>query len=100
MYGGVSEPLMAFGAWHPREKIVEREAGGNGKTPRMVSAIKWEEEANRTDQVRRGDVAKPFAFSQRRVNQSGPSLRQVAQAAMDELRGSRRGRTGEIALVD
>src|SRR5713226_8030465 len=52
------------------------------------------------DQVRRSNVAKPFAFSQRRVNQSGPSLRQIAQAPMDELRGSRRGRTGEIALVD
>src|SRR6266851_5491597 len=74
MYGGVSEPLMAFGTWHPREKIVEHEPGGN--------------------------VAKPFAFSQRRVNQSGPSLRQVAQSPMDELRGPRRGRTGEIAFVD
>src|SRR6266851_4722288 len=100
MYGGVSEPLMAFGAWHPREKIVEHKPGGNGKTPRMASAIKWEEKANQMDQVRRSNVAKPFAFSQRRVNQSGPSLRQVAQSPMDELRGPRRGRTGEIAFVD
>src|SRR5215471_3376758 len=100
MHGGVSESLMAFCAWHPREKIIENKPGGDGKTSRMASAIKWEEEANRMDQVRRSNVAKPFALPQRGVNESGPSLRQIAQAPMDELRGSRRGRTGEIAFVD
>jgi hypothetical protein len=50
--------------------------------------------------MRRGEMTQALALSQRVINEEQPPLRQVAKPAVNQLRGSRGGRAGEISGLD
>jgi hypothetical protein len=52
------------------------------------------------DEMGRGEMAQPFALSQRVIDQPEVALGQIPQASMNQLRGVRRGCRREVAFVD
>src|SRR5271167_2960008 len=91
---------MTFVMRRPCKEVIEHQAGGYRDTPRMESGAKWKQEADRRHQMRRGDAAQPFTFAQSAIDQPQLPLWQIAEAAMNQLGGMRRGGAGEIAAID
>ena len=56
-------------------------------------------EAHRPDEVRR-HAQQHLALDQRLAHQAEPAVLEIAQAAVDQLGGGRRGAGGEIVLLD
>ena len=82
----------------PAEPVVDEtaEADEQRRAPRLVER---HDEAERPDEVRR-HAQQYFAFGERGAHQAQGALLEIAQPAMDELRGRRRGAGGKVALLD
>ena len=64
----------------------------------LLPAINRQEEADRLDKMRRG-LEQPGALDQRLVHKRKLELLEIAQAAMDQLGGSRGGGARIVALL-
>ena len=64
----------------------------------LLPAINRQEEADRLDEMRRG-LEQPRALDQRLAHERKLELLEIAQAAMDQLGGSRGGGAGIVALL-
>src|SRR5208283_3963044 len=58
--------------------------------------IDRKQKPNRLHEMRRGVMAQAFALAQRMIDEAELPLRQVSEAAVNQLRGTRGSRAGEI----
>ena len=98
-HGGPAHEPMARHRAPRREEVVERQAGAEPKSVPERLVVEGQDEGQRGDEVGHppelpGALAKPFAHDPDVV------VGEVAQAAMDEPRRSRRGAPGEVPPLD
>ena len=82
----------------PADPVVEQKAEPqqHRRAPRLVER---QHETQRPDQVRRRPQ-QHFALAERRAHQAKFAVLQIAQAAMDQLRGRRRRARGQVVLLE
>ena len=101
---GSSRDLLRLEASAWRQPVADRQTGRKGQDRHaaegraLLPAIDRQEEADRLDEMRRG-LEQPGALDQQLAHERKLELLEIAQAAMDQLGGSRGGGAGIVALL-
>ena len=82
----------------PAEPVVKEQPEPQ-QQGRARAGIGRQHQAQRPDDVRR-ETQEPFAFGQRLAHQLDRAMFEIAQPAVDQLGGGRRGAGGEVVLLD
>jgi len=93
------EHAIALARAARRQPVVEREADADLDEPARGVPVDRHQEGQRPHEVRR-QPPQALALGERLAHEAEVEQLEIAQAAVDQLRGARGGGGGEIALVD